>query len=344
MSHLSANDHLCHVTDISEDTGSGDVVRYSGEETDLSNFFDSEVGYHCGTSLEAIGGNSYKFHDNSVRPRRFLGTDDEDGINAILLDHESHSLHEIIDGDEPLHPIIDFDLPKESLVAIEPKLTPNGVANILIQVFSETCKEVFPEWDENTLTVASSTDAKKLSLHVSTYGLRVKNISQASVFTELVCKKLPEGLQDKTIIDNIANKRSFSLRILGSPKYIKETKEHVRKKKALLPKNGTVYDFMLRPSNDESKVIESPLLNVPEPEVKLRNDTDNKTRVAETTGQAEFDFIKSLLRDTCIEGYALSFPSDNTPNLFPLTRNSPSHCPLCDREHSSENADRKSVV
>ena len=168
--------------------------------------------------------------------------------------------------------------------------------------------------------------------------MRVKNILQASVFTELVRKKLPEGLQDKTIIDNIANKRSFSLRILGSPKYIEETKEHVRKKKALLPKNGTVYDFMLRPSNDESKVIESPLLNVPEPEVKLRNDTDNKTRVAETTGQAEFDFIESLLRDTCIEGYALSFPSDNTSNLFPLTRNSPSHCPLCDREHSSENA------
>ena len=133
------------------------------------------------------------------------------GSIPFSSDHEGYSLHEIIDGDEPLRPIIDFDLPKESLVAIEPKLTPNGVANILIQVFSETCKEVFPEWDENTLTVASSTDAKKLSLHVSTYGLRVKNISQASVFTELVRKKLSEGLQGKTIIDNIANKRSFSL-------------------------------------------------------------------------------------------------------------------------------------
>ena len=151
MSHQRAsesvdlvNDHD-HVTDISENTGSGKVIRYSGEETDLSNFFDSEVGYHCGTSLEAIGGNLYKFRDDSVRPRRFLGTDDEDGINTILSDHEGHSLHEIIDGDEPLRPIIDFDLPKESLVAIEPKLTPNGVANILIQVFSETCKEVFPE-------------------------------------------------------------------------------------------------------------------------------------------------------------------------------------------------------
>src|SRR2546423_1407014 len=93
--------------------------------------------------------------------------------------------------------------------------------------------------------------------------MRVKNISQASVFTELVRKKHPEGLQGKTIIDNIANKQSFSLQILGSPKYIKETKEHVRKKKALLPKNGTIYDFMLHLFNDESKVIESPLLVLP---------------------------------------------------------------------------------
>ena len=52
MSHLSANDHLCHVTDISENTGSGNVVRYDGEDCNLSDFFNSEAGYYCGTSLE----------------------------------------------------------------------------------------------------------------------------------------------------------------------------------------------------------------------------------------------------------------------------------------------------
>ena len=220
---------------------------------------------------------------------------------------------------------------QETLVAIEPKLTSNGVANILVQGFSETCKEVFSEWDENTLTVASSTDAKKISLHVSTYGLRVKNISQASVFTELVRKKLPEGLQGKTIIDNIANKRSFSLQILGSSKYIEETKEHVCKKKALLPKNGTVYDFMLRPSNDESKVIESPLLAVPETEsVKYTSNV--------STTETEIELVKTLLRDTSIEGFNLSYPSETTPDIFPLKRITPSYCSLCDREHTSENA------
>ncbi|CAG8499136.1 16873_t:CDS:2 [Cetraspora pellucida] len=44
-------------------------------------------------------------------------------IEAILSDCESHSLHEFIDRDEPLHPIIDFDLLQEIYDTIEPKLT-----------------------------------------------------------------------------------------------------------------------------------------------------------------------------------------------------------------------------
>ncbi|CAB4384657.1 unnamed protein product [Rhizophagus irregularis] len=39
--------------------------------------------------------------------------DNADEIEAILSDREGHSLHEFIDGDEPLRPIIDFDLPRE---------------------------------------------------------------------------------------------------------------------------------------------------------------------------------------------------------------------------------------
>src|SRR4051812_30138889 len=149
--------HQC-ASEISENADCEKVICYSSEDCDLSDFFDSEAGYYCGTSLEIVNGNLYKFRNDSIRPRKFLGTDDEDGINVILLDHEGHSLHEIIGGDNSLHPIIDFNLPKEILVTIEPKLIPTKMANILVQAFSETCKEVFPEWDENTLTVASSTD------------------------------------------------------------------------------------------------------------------------------------------------------------------------------------------
>src|SRR4051794_14142747 len=97
--------HQC-ASEISETSNSGEVICYSGENNNLS-----EVEYYRETSLEIIGGNLYKFRDDSIRPRRFLGTDDEDGINSILSDHEGHSLHEIIDGDESLRPIIDFDLP-----------------------------------------------------------------------------------------------------------------------------------------------------------------------------------------------------------------------------------------
>ncbi|CAI2168381.1 1898_t:CDS:2, partial [Funneliformis geosporum] len=46
-----------------------------------------------------------------VRPRNFLHANNKDEIEAILSDCEGHSLHEFIDGDEPLYLIIDFDLP-----------------------------------------------------------------------------------------------------------------------------------------------------------------------------------------------------------------------------------------
>ncbi|CAI2196439.1 11329_t:CDS:1, partial [Funneliformis geosporum] len=57
------------------------------------------------------------------KPRHFLDADNVDEIEAILSDHKSYSLHEYIDGDELLWPIIDFDLPVETLDAITPKLS-----------------------------------------------------------------------------------------------------------------------------------------------------------------------------------------------------------------------------
>jgi hypothetical protein len=312
------------------------------EDVNLSDFIDNSVKYHSGTSLASISGDQYKFRDDSVKPRRFLGANDEDEINAILSDHDGHSLHEIIDGDDPLRPIIDFDLPKETLNAFEPssygapqggKLTPNNVAKILYLAFSEACKEVFFEWDKNSLTLASSSDAKKISFHVSTTGMRLKNIPQVAVFTELVRKKLPAALQGKTIVDNIANKRSFSLRMLGFPKYNEKTKEHVRVKKAILPKDGTVYDFMLRPPNDESPVADSPLLVVSE----IKSSKRGPEGLNEVS-QHEFELVVKLLKENSIEGYDLSYPSDDKPGIFPLIRISPSHCLICKREHTSDNA------
>ncbi len=120
--------------------------------------------------------------------------------------------------------------------------------------------------------------------------------------------------------------------MLELPKYNEKTEEHVRIKKAICPKNGSIFDFMICPPNDESEIVKSPLLDVSELEVKKYNNTNS-----EETTQAEFDFVKFLLKDSCIEGYTLSFPSDNTSHLFPLSRNSPSHCPLCDQEHTSKN-------
>ena len=64
---------------------------------------DKNHGDFCPVSV-------YKIRDDSVRPRQFLSTDAEDGIEAILTDHQGHSLHELIDGDDSLRPVINFDL------------------------------------------------------------------------------------------------------------------------------------------------------------------------------------------------------------------------------------------
>jgi hypothetical protein len=109
-------------------------------------------------------------------------------------------------------------------------------------------------------------------------------------------------------------------------------------KKPIRPKDGTIFEFMIYPPNDDSEVIDGPLLAISEPEVKrcLTEENENNDISSETT-QAEFEFVESLLGENGIEGYSLSYPSEDFPNKFPLTRNSPSHCPLCDREHTSDN-------
>ncbi|CAI2197421.1 12301_t:CDS:1, partial [Funneliformis geosporum] len=64
----------------------------------------------------------YKIHNDSIRPKHFLSADNENEIEAIFSDCEGHSLHEFIDRDELLHPVIDFDLPIETLNAITLKI------------------------------------------------------------------------------------------------------------------------------------------------------------------------------------------------------------------------------
>jgi hypothetical protein len=300
-------------------------------QSELSEFFDASAQYYQGYRASDIGASLYKIRDDSVKPRHFLGADNADEIEAILTEREGHSLHEFIDGDEPLRPVIDFDLPIETLNAITPKLSGGQAKNSLCCAFRDTCLEIFPEWDKETLTIAESSDEKKISLHVSTFGMRLPNIAQVAMFTELVRKKLLTALQGNSIIDNIANKCSFSLRMLGSPKYNEKTGEHIRVKKAIRPKDGTIFDFMIRPPNDESEVIKnSPLLVVPKAKMEGCPSTNN------VTTDAEFELVETLLQEASIEGYSLSYPSENFPNKFPLSRISPSHCPICDREHDSD--------
>src|SRR3954452_18675578 len=136
-----------------------------------SDFFeDAPVPHYCGFKASDIGASLYKIRDDSVEEKSFLGADNEDEIEAILSEREGHSLHEIIDGDEPLRPVIDFDLPQEVYNNINPKLTRKEILDLLNRAFRDVCLEISPDWDKNSITVASSTDAKKISLHISTTG------------------------------------------------------------------------------------------------------------------------------------------------------------------------------
>ncbi|PKK56651.1 hypothetical protein RhiirC2_799584 [Rhizophagus irregularis] len=105
---------------------------------------------------------------SDVRPRHFLGVDSKNEIEAILLEREGYSLHKIIDGNEPLRLVINFDLPQKVYNNINPKLTRKEILDLLNRTFRDVCLEISSDWDKN-----SSTDAKKISLHISTTGMRL---------------------------------------------------------------------------------------------------------------------------------------------------------------------------
>jgi hypothetical protein len=133
-------------------------------QSELLEFLDAPAPYYCEFKASDIGASLYKICDDSVRPRQFLGADNADEIEVILSDREGHSLHEVIDGDEPLWPFIDFDLPQKVHDSIEPKLTGKEVLDSLIIAFRKICLEIFPKWDSKSITIASSSsDAKKMS-------------------------------------------------------------------------------------------------------------------------------------------------------------------------------------
>src|SRR6266542_6662226 len=165
-------------------------------QSELSEFLDApSAPFYCEFKAEDIGQCLYKIRDDSIRPRNFLGADNEDEIEAILSEREGHFLHKFIDGDEALWPIIDFDLPQEVLDTIEPKLTRKEILDSLILAFRKICLEIFLKWNPKTIVISSSSDAKKMSLHISTFGMRLKNIAQVTVFIELIRKKLLTALQ-----------------------------------------------------------------------------------------------------------------------------------------------------
>ncbi|PKY60169.1 hypothetical protein RhiirA4_483565 [Rhizophagus irregularis] len=143
---------------------------------------------------------------------------------------------------------------------------------------------------------------KKISLHILTFGIRLLNIAQVTMFTKLIHKKLPVGLQDKG--------DPFDPKVLRSLQYKKEMKEHIRIKKAVHLKNRTIFDFMIRLPNNESEVVKSSLLDILELKVKIYDDINSKT------DQVKFELIEELREKTSIEGFNFSYSSESFSNVF----------------------------
>ena len=90
--------------------------------------------------------------------------------------------------------------------------------------------------------------------------------------------------------------------------------EYIHVKKAIYPKDGFIFDFILLCSNNDSKIKNSLLLAVLKPKVKISNNTNSKTI------QVKFNFMEILLKENAIKGYIFLFSS--------LSRNFLLHCPL----------------
>ena len=68
-----------------------------------------------------------------------------------------------------------------------------------------------------------------------------------------------------------------------------------------------------------------------------KTETRSYSSRSSTTTEAKLELVETLLQEANIEGYSLSYPSENFPDKFSLSRLSSSHCPICDREYDSDN-------
>src|SRR6185312_4056578 len=75
----------------------------------------------------------------------------------------------------------------------------------------------------------------------------------------------------------------------------------------------------------------SPILEIPK-EIVKNSKADNGSI------GAEVDYVEKLLNVMNIEAFDVLYPTPVSPDIFTLRRISPSHCPLCKREHENDNA------
>ena len=71
---------------------------------------------------------------------------------------------------------------------------------VLCRAFSRTCKEIYPDWKPDTLTIASSSNKKKMSLHISTFGLHLKILLKLQYLLSLSIKNFQYVYKAKILL------------------------------------------------------------------------------------------------------------------------------------------------
>ncbi len=93
-------------------------------------------------------------------------------------------------------------------------------------------------------------------------------------------------------------------------KHNKKIKKLIYMKKAIHLKDKTIFDFIIHLLNNKLKVVESSLLNISKPE------TNRYFNISNNITKTKFKFIKTLFKETNIEGFNLSFSSEISSDIF----------------------------
>uniref|UniRef100_U9UBF2 Uncharacterized protein n=1 Tax=Rhizophagus irregularis (strain DAOM 181602 / DAOM 197198 / MUCL 43194) TaxID=747089 RepID=U9UBF2_RHIID len=134
-----------------------------------------------------------------------------------------------------LCPIIDFNLPQKVYNSIESKLKDKKIQDLLISAITKVYLEIFPKWDPETITIASNSDVKKISCHISTTEPEIRRCNDTN-------NKITEAKLKLKLVEKLLQKASIEVFDLS---YLSETFSDIFSLKRIVPSYCSLYQEKL---------------------------------------------------------------------------------------------------